>query len=527
MLFSDFVSLCRNLERTRKRNEKKELIARFLLALNKDELISAVSFLIGRVFPESDQRILDVGYKTLSRSMNDLQQTTLVEDPLTILRVNHYFTEISSAKGTGSRKRKEKLLQNLFNKASSLERTYLARLIMGEMRIGAVEGIVLESIATATSIPLDLLRRGSMLRGDVGEIAQIALIKGRVGIEKISISLFTPIKPMLAGTSYDLKEIFLNKKRVALEYKFDGVRIQIHIKDAKVRIFSRHLSDVTPSLPDVVSQIREKISAREAVLEGEVVAYGDEHKPLPFQDVMRRFRRVHDVHRMITLIPLKLHLFDLLYVNGQMLIDQSYQERWKTLMSISSPDLLSERIITENIAEAETFLTTAMRAGHEGLVIKSLTSKYTPGVRGKNWLKMKPFESLDLVIIAADWGYGRRRRWLSNYYLAALNPTRGEFELVGKTFKGLTDEEFEKMTQRLLALKKEEVGYTIHVKPEIVVEVAFNEIQKSSQYFSGFALRFARITKIREDKGVMDADTLQHIRDLYEIQFKFKGKLQL
>lgn len=211
---------------------------------------------------------------------------------------------------------------------------------MGEMRIGAVEGILLASISAASSILLDLLRRGNMLRGDVGEVARIALKEGRAGIEKISIKLFSPIKPMLAGIAYDLKEALTSKGRVALEYKFDGVRIQIHIKGAKVRIFCRQLSEVTQSLPDIVSQIREKISAREAVLEGEVVAYGDENKPLPFQDVMRCFKLVHGVDRMVQLIPLKLHLFDIRYLNGETLVDQSYEERWKTLMRISSNDPL-------------------------------------------------------------------------------------------------------------------------------------------------------------------------------------------
>jgi DNA ligase-1 len=332
---------------------------------------------------------------------------------------------------------------------------------------------------------------------------------------------------MLAGTSYDLREVFKSKGKVALEFKFDGVCIQIHIKGEKIRIFSRKLSEVTYSLPDIVAQIRDNINVKEAVLEGEVVAYGEENKPLPFQDLMRRFKRIHNINHMVQLIPLKLHLFDILYLNGKTLVDDSYEHRWTKLQSISSKELLAERIITDKVSEAKSFLTTAMRAGHEGVMIKSLISKYIPGVRGKYWHKMKPFESLDLVITAADWGYGRRQRWLSNYYLAALNPKLGTFKLVGKTFKGLTDKEFEKMTQRLLNLKEVETRYTVNVKPEVVLEVAFNEIQKSTQYKSGFALRFARIIKIRDDKVPTEVDTITRIAELYENQFKYKGKLNL
>jgi DNA ligase-1 len=258
-------------------------------------------------------------------------------------------------------------------------------------------------------------------------------------------------------------------------------------------------------------------------VEGEITAVGPGGKPLPFQDLMRRFTRVQDVEKAIEQIPLKLHLFDVLYLDGTLLIDEPYETRWAILSKIAPKDLLAERTVTNSPAEAKAFLKAAMRAGHEGLMAKRLDSHYNPGARGKDWLKLKPSETVDLAIIAADWGSGRRREWLSNYHLAARDGE--EWRVVGKTFKGLTDEEFRWMTKRLQAIKVSETDYTVSVRPEVVVEVAFNEVQRSPHYKSGFALRFARITRIRDDKGPQDAETLDQIRALYKRQFRVKDQL--
>jgi len=396
------------------------------------------------------------------------------------------------------------------------------------MRIGAVEGVVLEAISEATGIELSLVQRSNMLLGNLGEVARVALKQGRDGLDRVGVRLFTPIKPMLAEMSYSLNEVLQSHGgKTAFEYKFDGARIQIHKKGEEIRIFSRRLTDVTESLPDIVDLVRKDINADEVLMEGEAVAVGEGGKPLPFQDLMRRFRRVHEVREMIKEIPLRLYLFDILFLDGRMLIDLPYDERWILLSQTCRSQLLAERIVTGNVAEAEAFLDAALKAGHEGLMAKALDSNYTPGVRGKKWFKIKPAEHLDLAIVAADWGYGRRTGWLSNYHLAAKDEETGEFLDLGKTFKGLTDEEFKEITKQLQGIKTSENEYTIFVKPEIVVEVAYNEIQRSPHYKSGFALRFARITRIRSDKGPTDVDTIKRVRQLYEKQFEAKAKIRL
>jgi DNA ligase-1 len=277
----------------------------------------------------------------------------------------------------------------------------------------------------------------------------------------------------------------------------------------------------------MVQVIKDQVNSTEFLIEGEVVAVGKDGKPLPFQDLMRRFRRVHDISEMVKEIPLRLHLFDVVYWNGKMLIDSPYERRWSVLQSLVDSGLMATRIVTEDLREAQEFMGAAIRAGHEGLMAKDLKSTYTPGVRGKKWFKIKPAETLDLVIVAADWGSGRRRTWLSNYHLAVRDPKTGEYLVVGKTFKGLTDQEFTEITKRLLELKTGGTDYTVYVRPSIVVEVAYNEIQHSPHYKSKFALRFARITRFRDDKRPEDADTSEKLQQLYKNQFRYKASFEL
>ncbi len=524
--FLELADLFEALEGTTKRNKKKRLIGDFLRSLREDEIQPAVTFIVGKAFPEADPRVLEVGGQTLWKIVEDGKQTTLVQRPLTLLEVERYFENIAAARGKGSRGKKESLVQGLMHQASPLEARYIIRILLGEMRIGAVEGVMLEAISEASSTDLDLVRRGNMLLGNLGEVARIALKHGAEGLGRIEIRLFTPIKPMLAEMSYDLGEvIFQHGGETAFDYKFDGARIQIHKRRREVKIYSRRLTDVTESVPEIVELARRTVRADEALVDGEAVAYGGEGKPLPFQDLMRRFRRVHNIDEMVKKIPLKLYLFDILHLNNRTLIDLSYEERWKLLSQTCDSSILAPRIVTGDRKTAEEFLESAMKAGHEGLMAKSLSSDYTPGIRGKKWFKIKPFDTLDLVIVAADWGYGRREGWLSNYHLAARDKHTGEFMELGKTFKGLTDDEFTEMTRQLQALKTSEDRYTVYVKPDIVVEVAYNEIQHSPHYKSGFALRFARITRIRTDKEATEADTINRVREHYERQFATKAKI--
>jgi len=523
--FLELAQLCRRVEATTKRNEKIALISTFLKSVSSEEVPLATLFLAGKAFPESDPRVLEISYATVSDASKNLGQKRLAEHPLTIGDVYNTLERIAKTSGSKSRDRKMSLLQTILTQASPVEAEFLTRMMLGEMRIGVVEGVLLDAIAEASGVPRDLVRRAHMLHGDIGDVASLAMSKGATALERISLRLFVPVKPMLAEMADDAEQVFAEHKNgTAFEYKFDGARIQIHRKDDKVRIFSRRLTDVTDSIPEIIDFAKTQVKASEFLIEGEVVATGEAGKPVPFQDLMRRFRRVHEIEDMAGKIPLKLYLFDGLQVDGKALIDQPYTERWKILSQIVPEDRLAPRIITSDVEKVESFMQSALKEGHEGLMAKSLSSNYSIGARGKKWFKIKPADRLDVVIVAADWGSGRRVGWLSNYHLAVRDEDSGEFLVVGKTFKGLTDEEFEGITKRLQELKTRDGRYTVYVKPSIVAEVAYNEIQKSPRYKSGFALRFARISRFRDDKRPDDADTLQRLQQLYDKQFEHKAR---
>jgi DNA ligase-1 len=526
--FSDFAEVCRRLESTTKRTEKVAYLVAFLKSLDLEEVGPAVSFTTGRPFPESDERVLDVGGQTMWKVHRNSGQSALIQRAVTILEVYRTFEKIAKASGSGSRQRKETLLNTLLSRLSPADAEYLMRIVFGEMRIGAVEGVVLDAIAEVASIDPEKVRRANMLLGSVPKVASVALTGGPASIDRVGLTLFVPIKPMLAEMAVGLEEVLKEHRgRSAFEFKYDGARIQIHRKNGEVRVFSRRLTNVTASVPDIVEVAAARIRGSDYLVEGEVVATGQDGRPLPFQDLMRRFRRVHGIESMVKNIPLKLYLFDVIYLEGKLLIDTPYEERWGILSEQAGNELLATRIVTGDVAEARKLMEASIKAGHEGLMAKDLKSLYTPGVRGKKWFKIKPAETLDVVLVAADWGSGRRRGWLSNYHLAVRDESTGEYLVVGKTFKGLTDQEFIEITPKLLALKSKETDYTVYVKPSIVVEVAFNEIQHSPHYKSAFALRFARITRFREDKTPQDADTLQRLSQLYQNQFRYKSAIDL
>jgi DNA ligase 1 len=526
--FIELAGLCRDLEATTKRNEKISLIGNFLKILNTDEVPKATLFLAGKSFPESDPRVLEISYVTVSDASKNLGQRRLAEHPLTISDVYRTVERIAETSGSKSRDKKLSILQTILTQASSVEAEFLTRMMLGEMRIGVVEGVLLDGIAKASGVPRDLVRRAHMLHGDIGDVAGLAMSKGATGLESISLRLFVPVKPMLAEMADDAQQVLAEHQGgTAFEYKFDGARIQIHRKDDKVRIFSRRLTDVTDSIPEIVDFAKTQVEASEFLIEGEVVATGEAGKPVPFQDLMRRFRRVHEIEDMAGKIPLKLYLFDALQVDGKTLIDLPYTDRWKVLSQIVPEERLAPRIITSDLGKVESFMQSALKEGHEGLMAKSLSSNYSIGARGKKWFKIKPADKLDVVIVAADWGSGRRVGWLSNYHLAVRDEDTGEFLVVGKTFKGLTDVEFEAITKQLQEIRTREGRYTVYVRPAIVAEVAYNEIQKSPRYKSGFALRFARISRFRDDKRPGDADTLQRLQQLYDKQFENKARFNM
>jgi DNA ligase-1 len=534
------------------------LVADFLNQLGAAEVEPAVSMLLGRAFPKWGQRVLEISWATLSnviKSLTDVnwtsfreslaktgdigaatrilfessrirKQATLVEKPLTVLEVRRALEAIAENVGSSSRERKERLLETLFSQASALEAKYLVKIVIGEMRIGFHEGLMELAVSKSFSIQLDVVQTAAMLVGDIAEVAKIAKEHGEAGVLKLELRMFRPFRPMLAQNCESVDEVLQEHGgESAFEYKLDGARIQIHKQADDVRIFSRRLTDVTESLPEIVELIRGEVSAGKAVLEGEVVAVGEDRSPMLFQHLMRRFRRIHKIDEMQRQIPIEPYLFDILYLDGKSLIGLPYVERRKKLAEISGDISLAKQLITKSTEEAMRFLEEAIEAGHEGLMAKRLDSAYTPGVRGKRWLKIKrTLEPLDLVIVGAEWGYGRRHDWLSDYYLAARDAETGEFLVVGKTFKGLTDKEFVQITERLKELTVEKKRHGVKVVPKIVVQVAYNEIQKSPKYECGMALRFARITRFREDKSPEEADTIQRVREIYERQYEKKAR---
>jgi DNA ligase-1 len=552
--FENLALLGENLEKTTSRLELTELIAQFLKALPIDEVPAGLRLLIGQVFPEGDRRALNLSWRAVSKIVNGLTEPSeedqqaiyaqavdggeairmllessrkiAVQPPaLTILQVYKTFEEIAETSGKGSRGRKEELLRSMLMRATPLEAKYLVKNVLREMRHGVSEGIVLDAIALASGAEKKAVRKANMLSGDLREVALSALQEGERGLRKIHPRVFRPLKPMLAQTAADLAEAFQrHKANMALEHKLDGARVQIHKDGTKVRVYTRNLSEVTKSLPEVVEEVRNEMIADKVIVEGELIAVDTEGRPLPFQHLMRRFRRVHRIAETAHQVPVQLFLFDILYREGETLVDLPYQERWRILDQSKGTLRTVSRRIPADIAEGEAFARQAYDDGHEGLMAKHLDSPYRPGVRGKAWLKIKHVISLDLVIVAADWGYGRRHGWMSNYHLAARDEDEGAFLEVGKTFKGLTDAEFTEMTERLLNLETHRRGGTVFVEPRVVVEVLFNEIQASSQYESGLALRFARISRLREDKAFEEADTIQTMRQIFHQQFKQKGR---
>jgi DNA ligase-1 len=556
--FQSLSELLEKVEATKKRLKIIDLTAHYISGLSAEEVEAALNMMVGRAFPKYSQKTLDVNWSTLTRvfecvsqfdwslfrqamaatgdigsatktvleTVKTKKQTQLTETPLTVTEVRRAFEAIAQSSGAGTRTKKERLITTLLSQATPVEAKYLVKIFTGEMRTGLHEGLMEQAIAKAFHVPLQMVQNASMVLGDIGEVALTLKTRGAGGLEKTGFNVFRPVNLMLAQTAQTLSEALKEQRsETAFEYKYDGARVQIHKQGSEVQVFSRRLTDVTESLPEIVDAVKRNIAAQSAIVEGEVVALDSAGYPIAFQHLMRRFKRVRDISGMAKRLPLTLYLFDILYLNGESLITLPYTARRQKLAENAGEIPLSRQLVTENLDAAKRFLKEAIAAGHEGLMAKKLDSPYTPGRRGKKWLKIKTtLEPLDLVITAAEWGYGRRRGWLSDYYLAARDPEAGGFLEVGKTFKGLTDAEMIEMTRRLKESAVMEEGHRVTVIPKIVVEVAYNEIQRSPKYPSRMALRFARISRIRDDKTPKEADTIGKIKEIYEKQFQQKGK---
>lgn len=541
MKFSRLTSVYESLEDTTKRLEMTDIVSEFLNETPAEILDTVVYFLLGKVFPDWMDRELGVGTKLVirvvstvsgipestiedyireegdigracERAINEKKQVILFKESLSVEYVYDILNKISEFSGARSQEKKLKYLSNLFSSATGEETRYLVRIVLGTMRTGIGEGTVRDAIASRFKCDPSQVERAYMLTNDLGLVAKTAK-EDPEELTELNITFFKPVKFMLAQVS-SLQEAGERMAVLSCEIKYDGSRAQIHKKGGKIRIFSRRLEDITSALPDLVDSIKKSVTG-DGIVEGEIVATENEH-PRPFQDVLRRLRRKYDIEEMIEKIPLKIYYFDVLYRDGS-LIDLPFTERRRILESLitnTEGAELSQVLTTESIEEAQKFFEHALEIGHEGLMIKDRESVYQPGARGKKWLKIKQtLENLDLVIIGADWGEGRRAHWLASFLLG-IRDEQGNFLEIGKVGTGITDDMFKELTEKLKPYISEQKGKTVKLVPNLVVEVAYEEIQKSPNYESGYALRFPRVVKFREDKSVDEADDLTRLHEI-------------
>jgi DNA ligase-1 len=486
---------------TRARNAKIAALADLLRRVPPDEVAPVVSWLSG----ELTQRQIGVGW-ALARDATP----PAAARSLTVGEVEDAFTRIGRLAGAGSQAARREAVRELLARADAEEQAFLVRLLLGDLRQGALAGVMADAAARAAGVPAADVRRALTLHGDLAAVAAIALRDGAAGLADVRLEVGRPLAPMLAGTAPDVGAALAKAGPAAVDYKLDGARIQVHRRGDDVAIFTRTLDDVTSRLPEVV-EVARALPARAVVLDGEAIALRDDGRPEPFQVTAARFGT-----RGARSAPLTSRFFDVLHADGEDLLDDPLTRRAEALVELVAPEHRIERAIADDTEHAQRVLDEALAAGHEGVVVKALDAPYAAGRRGAGWLKVKPVHTLDLVILAAEWGHGRRRGWLSNLHLGARDETGGGWAMLGKTFKGLTDEMLAWQTERLLALQTGRDGITVHVRPELVVEIAFDGLQASPRYPSGLALRFARVKRHREDKPAAEADTLATVRALYE-----------
>jgi DNA ligase-1 len=437
---------------------------------------------------------------------------------LRIAEVDAALTELKALTGKGAVARRTALLQSLFARATGDEREFLLPLLGGELRQGALGGLMIEATAQAAALPAIEVRRAAMFARDLGTLARCALTEGRQGLEKLSLQLFSPVVPMLAQTATDVSEaLTLLAGEVAFEWKMDGARIQVHKRGAEVRIYTRSLNEVTDAIPEIAQSVR-SFAPHTLVLDGEAIAMDESGRPHPFQVTMRRFGRKLEVERARVALPVQAFFFDCLYADERSVVGLPTRDRYRLLANSVPAAQLMPRLVTSVATEAETFYRAALGAGHEGVMAKAMDAPYEAGNRGASWLKIKRAHTLDLVVLAAEWGHGRRTGRLSNLHLGALDTTSGTFVMLGKTFKGLTDALLEWQTRELLAREVKRDALTVWVRPELVVEIAFSDLQASPRYPGGIALRLARVKRYRADKTSEQADTMETVRHLFAAQ---------
>ncbi len=558
MNYSKLVEIYEKLESIPSKHGKRDVLAEFFKNTDENDLGKLVLLVTGKVFPTISDEDLGIASNMMKRAIarstghsekyitelfresGDLglvaetlvkkrTQSTLMSKQLTVEKVFESLKKLSGITGIGSQERKLNTLAELLTSAKPEEAKYIVRTTLGILRIGVAEGIVKDAIAKAFDVETKNVEHAWNMNPDYSEITKIAKHEGDDGLKKVTIKVGTSVQVLLAEKSPDLKTAIKKFDKIIIEIKYDGARVQIHRKDDKIKIFTRRLEDVTKQFPDIVKFVKSAIhsSVGDFILDGEMIAIDYKmNMPLPFQILSQRIQRKHNIEKMAEAIPVEVNIFDILYIDGKSILNEPLSYRRDLLEKIISPIenkfVLSEKLITTDVKKMEKFYQDAITKGHEGIMVKNIDSKYQPGKRVGYWLKVKPImEPLDLVIIGADWGTGKRARWLSSFILGCFDETTGNFLPCGMMGTGLTDEQFKDLTKKLKPLVIEEEGRHVKLKPNFIFEIGYEEIQKSPKYESGFALRFPRMIRDRTvDKSLEDVDSLKRIKRLYSSQRK-------
>ena len=509
MRLGELVAASGRVAGTSSRLEKIAHLAEVIRRLPAHEVAVGVSYLTGDI----PQGRIGVGYATVQALQGAGGTPPAAEPSLEIAEVDATFGALKDAAGAGVAGRRAAALGTLLARATADEQAFLVRLMIGELRQGALEGVLVDAVARAFEVPVSQVRRATMLAGGLSPVAASLAREGVAGLSAFELALFRPLQPMLADTAEDVPAALARLGEAAFEYKLDGARVQVHKDGDRVEVYSRLLNAVTPAVPEIVERVRALPAAR-LILDGEALVRGPDGRPLSFQTTMRRFGRRLDVEALRSSLPLDVSFFDVLRIDDQVLLDTPLTERWAALQTVAGAANTVARLVTADDAAAGAFLAGALAAGYEGLVAKNLTAGYVAGRRGQDWLKLKAAHTFDLVVLAAEWGSGRRRGWLSNLHLGARDPDKGGFVMLGKTFKGMTDDILRWQTEALQARALGNDGAAVYVRPELVVEIAINDVQRSPHYPGGVALRFARLKRYRPDKRPEQASTIAEVRAL-------------
>ncbi|MGZ4914192.1 MAG: ATP-dependent DNA ligase [Halobacteriota archaeon] len=558
MYFKELVSLFDDLSAHSSRLKKTDLIATFLTQVSVDDIAIACTFLTGRVFPAWDTRDIGMAGQTLIKVIASISgkssseviesyrdtghlgitaeqllerkvttRLAIFDEDITLIELYHRFEEMAATAGKGSAQKKQRMLSNLLGRATPREAYYIVSLVIRNLLIGSKEGVTEEAIARAFVMPPDLVRRAWMLTNDIGLVARIAKAEGEGGLQALNIEPMRPVRPMLAQSVTGIDEALeVMGGRAAFETKYDGARIQVHKAGREIKLFSRKMENLTDALPDILREVQQSVKADSVILDCEAIAVDRRtQRVIPFQNILNRLRRKYKIKELSDRIPMQLRPFDILYLNGKSLVDYPFIERRelleKTVISLDEqckPSTYKELGDYDVVAQ---FFTASINAGHEGLMAKDLHASYSPGIRGRKMVKLKEaLDTLDLVVIAAEYGHGRKAGWITSYELAARDEENDMWVPVGRVSSGASDEQLKELTEEIKSLVIGERGRMVDVEPRIVLEVKFNEVQKSPNYASGYALRFPRIVRIRSDKGPDDVETLDRIKSVYDLQHK-------